>query len=187
MNKRKKGKTISLLLGPLPHFWPSSLQPAHSFYRTPPFLHDRARLHQGPGGQSVDVRHITDLWDPLVRTSPFLARSRIEAMDAAMDSSRFFTWFNAYMISSRVLAQDPRTARPTPPLIFSLPVQIVRRVANSFAAGRADLTNAARNLAVHLGSLNRMHSDRWGKVGTDPGYKTGPTAPWDPGHSRILD
>jgi hypothetical protein len=37
------------------------------------------------------VRHITDLWDPLVRTSPFLARSRIEAMDAAMDSSRFFT------------------------------------------------------------------------------------------------
>jgi hypothetical protein len=91
------------------------------------------------------------------------------------------------MISSRVLAQDPRTARPTPPLIFSLPVQIVRRVANSFAAGRADLTNAARNLAVHLGSLNRMHSDRWGKVGTDPGYKTGPTAPWDPGHSRILD
>jgi hypothetical protein len=28
MNKRKKKKTIFLLLGRLPHFWPSSLQPA---------------------------------------------------------------------------------------------------------------------------------------------------------------
>jgi hypothetical protein len=75
-----------------------------------------------------------------------------------------------------------------PPLISSLPVRIVRRVANNFTAGRADLTNAARNLAAHLGSLNRMHSDRWGKVGTDPGYKTGPAAPPESqsAHRRLL-
>jgi hypothetical protein len=90
MHKKKRENSF-LLLGWLPHFWPSSLQPTHFFSRTPPFLHDRAHLHQGPGGQSVDVRRITDLWDPLIRTSPFLARSRTEAVDAAMDSSRFFT------------------------------------------------------------------------------------------------
>jgi hypothetical protein len=72
-----------------------------------------------------------------------------------------------------------------PPLIFSLPVRIVRRVANNFTAGRADLTNAARNLAAHLGSLNRMHSDRWGRVGTDPGYKTGPAVPLKPSRPTV--
>jgi hypothetical protein len=46
--QKKKRKTISLLLGRLPHFWPSSLQPTHFFSRTPPFLHDRTCFTRGP-------------------------------------------------------------------------------------------------------------------------------------------
>ena len=46
--------------------------------------------HVGPRGHTLGSAHApctTHLWDPLISTSPFLARSRTEAVNAAMDSS----------------------------------------------------------------------------------------------------